>query len=117
MEREGTGRFQQGKKEEIWIEEVKDVAVEEDALQTSTCPPWKNPRPPWQAGKVSWWYADAREESNEERQNRARSWKGDWRRNDWSKQDRTRGGWTFSLRAEVQALVMGAREARLLTVA
>ena len=41
-----------GTSEEVWIEQVKDTAVEEEALPPTKFPPWKTPRVFWLAGKT-----------------------------------------------------------------
>ena len=51
-EGQSTGCYPKGINKEVWAEEVMATAVDEGALQPSTCPLWKKRRAVWQIEKV-----------------------------------------------------------------
>ena len=75
----------------------------EEVLPPSGCPPWKKLAECWRQTSL-------RKKENEETWNRSRSWKGNWERNTWSRQRRTRSDGAFSFPAEAQNVMMETEE-------
>ena len=59
--------FPKGTNEEVWREEMKGTAVDEEALLPARSSPWKKSRAFRQTGRTSLWQIGAQEEDNEER--------------------------------------------------
>ena len=63
-----------GSKTEVWIEKVKDTALDEESSKPTKCPLWRKPRAFWQTGNISRWQTSAQEEGHDERWKASRSW-------------------------------------------